>query len=123
MPDPAPISNSGKAAEERACAYLNTQGLQLLTRNYHCRRGEIDLVMRHGQYLVFIEVRYRRSARFGSAAESVDGRKQGRLLAAAQHYLQQHRVQTQPCRFDVVAITADRGDNSAIQWIQDAFQA
>lgn len=108
---------AGCEAEERACAHLRRRGLTLLERNFRCRRGEIDLIMRDGSTVVFVEVRYRRNARFGDSAETVDVRKQHRLLAAAQTYLQRNAHQT-PCRFDVVAITG-----TELQWITNAFEA
>lgn len=109
----------GQSAEEQACRYLQQRGLELVERNYRCRQGEIDLIMRDRQSTIFVEVRYRSSSRFGGAAASVDRRKQEKLIAAASHYLQHHpRLAQQPARFDVVAITPE-----ALQWIEDAFQA
>ncbi|UHD18906.1 YraN family protein [Thiocapsa bogorovii] len=96
--------------------YLKRRHLQPIARNHRCRFGEIDLVMRDGETLVFVEVRYRRSDRFGSPAETVDRRKQQRLTAAASHYLQAHPT-VLPCRFDVVAVSG--GDR--IEWIKNAF--
>ena len=108
----------GQMAEAEACRHLQQQGLGLVERNYQCRSGEIDLIMREQQSLVFVEVRYRSSAQFGGAAASVDPRKQAKLIAAASHYLQQHPALAQhPARFDVVAITP-----TALEWIRDAFQ-
>ncbi len=110
----------GEDKERIACGYLEQRGLRLLARNYRCRRGEIDLVMLDETLgapdLVFIEVRFRGSERFGGAAASVDRRKQARLSAAAAHYLQHHPSEL-PCRFDVVAIGA--GDR--VHWIRGAF--
>lgn len=106
----------GAAKECLARNFLQRQGLRLVASNYGCRLGEVDLVMRDADTLVFIEVRYRASDRFGTAAETVGQRKQRRLAAAADHYLQQHRLDL-PCRFDVLAI--DAGDR--IDWIRDAF--
>jgi putative endonuclease len=103
--------------------YLEAQGLKLLARNYRWPRGEIDLIMRHGGSIVFIEIRFRRTARFGSAAESVDAHKRARLVATALHYLQTHRaLASVPSRFDVVAVLPD-GPGYQIQWIADAFRA
>ncbi|NNG14246.1 MAG: YraN family protein [Gammaproteobacteria bacterium] len=103
-----------------ACEHLRQQGLKLLTRNYHCRRGEIDLVMRDKGSLVFVEVRYRRQARYGSASESVNWHKQQRLIAAAKHYLL-HEARTRPAaRFDVVAISG-AGADLELEWIHNAF--
>ena len=114
--EPASSRDLGDAKERLAEAYLRTQRLTPVARNHRCRLGEIDLVMRDGGTLVFIEVRYRRSDRFGTPAETVDRRKQRRLSAAASHYLQGHPT-TLPCRFDVVALS---GDNR-IDWIKNAF--
>lgn len=117
--------SAGAAAEQLACHYLQQQGLKLLKRNFHSRRGEIDLIMQDKHSLVFVEVRARKTAKFGSAAESVTLQKQQRIIATAQLYLQQH-PQHQPCRFDVITLTADAAhpEKAAIDhWIQDAFQA
>jgi putative endonuclease len=93
-----------------------------VARNYRCRRGEIDLVMRDGRVTVFVEVRQRRSAEFGEGAETVDWRKRKRLLATAAHYLQSHPLAAaSPCRFDVVAVGGASG-NVRVSWIPNAFQ-
>ncbi|SDX76617.1 putative endonuclease [Allochromatium warmingii] len=114
---PRPNSAAIGAAKERlAEAFLIERGLTPLARNYRCRGGEIDLVMRDAQTLVFVEVRYRRSAQFGTAAATVDARKQQRLIQAAQQYLQQHPTAL-ACRFDVVAIDGQ----DRIEWIRQAF--
>jgi len=106
---------AGDEAETQARQYLEKQGLKLLTTNYRCKCGEIDLIMQHGQMLVFIEVRCRAGSRYGSAAETVDRRKQHKIIKAAQFYLQQHRREV-ACRFDVIALTSGR-----LSWIPDAF--
>ena len=106
----------GARAEARAERYLQEQGLSPVARNYRCRGGEIDLVMRHGATLVFIEVRLRRNTAFGGALASVDRHKQQRLQLAAQHYLQRHRWQG-PCRFDVVGLEGE----GPPQWVRNAF--
>jgi putative endonuclease len=108
---------TGDAKEALARHFLEQHGLRHVAHNVRCRRGEIDLVMRDAQTLVFIEVRYRRSERFGGAAASVDRRKQARLTAAAGFFLQRYPSDL-PCRFDVVAIGA--GDQ--VQWIRNAFE-
>lgn len=112
---------AGQRAEDEALTYLNGQGLRLLERNYRCRQGEIDLVMEEGNRLVFVEVRYRADPRYGSALESVDGRKRARLIAAANHYLSAHRLD-RPSRFDVVGMSPT-GGTLTLQWIRDAFSA
>ncbi len=106
---------AGDKAETQARRYLEKQGMKLLTSNYRCNCGEIDLIMQHNQVLVFIEVRCRADSRFGSAAETVDHRKQRKIIKAAQFYLQQHRHEV-ACRFDVVALTSGK-----LSWIPDAF--
>ena len=110
----------GREAESLACRYLIHHGLKLVTTNFLCRRGEIDLVMRHGEYFVFVEVRLRNNPRFGSGAESVDHHKQKKLILAAQYYLQCHHLDQVPARFDVVAINRDNGQLQC-HWIQNAF--
>jgi putative endonuclease len=106
----------GAQKEELARRYLESQGLRLVAHNVRCRLGEVDLVMRDAQTLVFVEVRYRRSERFGGAAASIGHRKRGRLIAAAAFFLQRSPIDL-PCRFDVVAI----GAGNRIEWIQNAF--
>lgn len=107
----------GAAGEDAALEHLRRQGLTLVERNFRCKGGEIDLVMRDGAALVFVEVRRRADDRHGGAAASVTPAKQARLLLAAQIYLQRHRTPP-PCRFDVVAI-----DGGRISWLKDAIQA
>lgn len=113
---------TGDPFEQRACAELERAGLKLLTRNYTTRHGELDLVMREGNTIVFVEVRYRRSASHGDAATSVTRSKQLKLILAAQHWLAAHpRQATLPCRFDVVSYD---GIGEAIRqgWLRGAFE-
>lgn len=117
-PAGGPRAALGRDKERLASDYLVGQGLQPVARNHRCRFGEIDLVMRDGATLVFVEVRYRGSGRFGGPAATVDIRKQRRIALAAADYLKSHRS-VLPCRFDVVAI----GAQDQIQWLKDAFSA
>jgi putative endonuclease len=118
-----PANNTGHEAETLACDYLQARGLALVERNYRSRFGEIDLIMHDRDSLIFVEVRYRRQLRYGSGAESVDARKQAKLVACARHYLLRHpRAAQRPCRFDVVAINGG-GTKADIEWIADAFPA
>lgn len=112
----------GQLAEQLAAEYLEQRGLKQLARNYRCRSGEIDLIMQEDDYLVFVEVRYRKHSGYGGAAASVDQRKQRKLLHTAQHYLQQHRALNRPCRFDVVAVTPSGDGNLQCDWIKNAFE-
>lgn len=112
----------GQAAETLACDYLQRNGLKLVQRNYRCRRGELDLVMQQGEVVVFVEVRFRSPSAYADGIASVDRHKQEKLLAAAQHYLQQHPdAARRPCRFDVVAVTPERGENR-VEWITNAIE-
>jgi len=121
--DPRGVRDLGRQAEEAAYRYLAGRGLTLLERNFRHRRGEIDLIMREKTCIVFVEVRYRSSPRYGSALESVDRRKQEKLVMTAQHYLQIHaRSAQQSARFDVISIEPGAPDPS-ITWIKDAFRA
>lgn len=116
-----PLQGRGAWAEELALAHLREAGLRLEARNYRCPRGEIDLVMRDGEVVVFVEVRYRTSGRFGGGVESVDAGKRTRLRATAGHYLQAHpSAAALPCRFDLVAIGPGAG-SPAVLWIANAF--
>ncbi len=112
----------GAWAEDLACRHLLDQGLRLITRNYRCRYGEIDLVMRDAATIAFVEVRLRSRTDFGSGAESVDARKQARLLSSAEHYLQRHATLLADCRFDVVSIRRS-GNSYQLEWIRNAFTA
>ena len=110
----------GAMAENLARRHLETRGLTLVTRNFRCRVGELDLIMRDGEQLVFVEVRSRRHDRFGTPAESVTRTKQQRLLRAAAIYLQRQHLDL-PCRFDVLAILHPDSEPQ-MEWIRDAFQ-
>lgn len=107
----------GKAAEDQAHDFLVSEGLTLICRNYRCKQGELDLVMRDHQSLVIVEVRFRKSDAFGSALESVTHSKKARIIAATQHYLSTLRTTDCPLRFDVVAISG----NGDFNWIKNAF--
>lgn len=110
----------GSAAEDRALAYLQAQGLQLVVRNYRTPGrggGEIDLIMRDRDgTLVFVEVRSRASTSFGGAGASISAAKQQRIVFAARHYLLR-LPSPPPCRFDVVLL------EGTVQWIKAAFDA
>ena len=98
----------GTAYEKLAGEYLIKQGYEVLEYNFRCRMGEIDLVAKDGEYLVFVEVKYRSSSRTGSPLEAVDARKQRIISKVASYYCLTHRHgEGQPCRFDVVAIEGE----------------
>jgi len=109
----------GKHHEDRALAFLQNQGLMLKARNFYSRHGEIDLIMHERKILVFIEVRYRKSSRFGSALESVTLQKQQKIMKTAEYYLQNFDIGDKiGTRFDVVAITSCQ-----FSWVKNAFGA
>ena len=119
-PDTPQSSNRrqvGAMYESAAESFLIRQGLTILARNFRCKAGEIDLVAQELDYLVFVEVRYRKNRRGGGALASVGSRKQRRICLAASFYLLSHcGTLSVPCRFDVIGIDADQ-----VQWVKDAF--
>ena len=120
-PPRADRQESGAAAEDAALALLLERDLHLLARNVRYPFGEIDLVMREGAELVFVEVRYRSNARFGGAAVSVDASKRRKLARAAQAWISGHRQFAKAsCRFDVVA-AAPGPQGISCEWIRHAF--
>lgn len=113
----------GAWGEQKAAEYLARKGFTLVTRNYHSRYGEIDLIMEDAQYLVFVEVKLRKSSRYGTPAESVTRSKQEKLRNTALMYLQSHATDKQP-RFDVVELYAPRGMDTypvPVHHIENAF--
>ena len=111
----------GDHAEDQAARFLEQRGMQVLTRNFRCRGGEIDLVCRDAKTLVFVEVRLRRNAAFGGAAASITATKQRRIILAARHYLAAHTKTECDCRFDCILLDGNSKDH--IEWIRDAFAA
>ncbi len=124
MSEPTAKQRRGKQAEQGALDFLQGKGLKLLQRNYFCRLGEIDLIMQEQRTLVFVEVRYRKSSLYGTAAETVNQRKQTKLIRAALHYLQHNpRAAKLAARFDVVGVSGEPAHHFQYQWIANAFQA
>lgn len=112
---------NGAAAEARAEHFLQQQGLITLAKNYRTRQGEIDLIMRHNDELVFVEVRLRKHRQFANAAESVTIAKQKKLVKTAAYYLQQQQLSEKAnCRFDVIAFAES---HQPPEWIKNAFSA
>lgn len=113
-----PKQRAGDAAERAAERHLGESGCLLLARNARFKVGELDLVMREGDVVVFVEVRLRSAGAYGGAKASVDVFKQKKLVRAAQAWLSQNHGERWPaCRFDVVAVDGD----GTIEWIRDAF--
>ncbi|MGK8280606.1 YraN family protein [Enterobacter hormaechei] len=109
---------TGDAWELKARRWLEGKELRFVAANVRGRGGEIDLIMKDGQTIVFVEVRFRQSSRFGGAAASVTLAKQQKLLQTAHLWLARHNgsFDTVDCRFDVVAFTGN-----AIDWLKNAF--
>lgn len=115
---------TGRWGEALAAAYLEKKKYTLVACNYTCRYGEIDLIVQNKTYLVFVEVKLRKSADFANAADFVDQRKQTRIRTTAELYLTQHETDLQP-RFDVIEIYAPQGLDTKkpkITHLEDAFQ-
>lgn len=111
----------GKEAEEFAAQMLMDQGLILIEQNVYFRVGELDLVMKDNDSLVFVEVRRRRNNLFGGALGSITATKQKRLTKAALAYLQRNNLMDKvPCRFDLVAVSETDGQLQA-EWIKNIF--
>ena len=125
----------GAQAELAAADYLKRHGLQLVVQNYRCRFGEIDLILKHGETLVFAEVRLRNNKNYGGAAASIDTHKQRKLICTAQYYLTR-LAHIPPCRFDAVLmklpVASAKSSNPDLplnfldtdfEWIKNAFGA
>ncbi len=113
----------GKWGESIVAADLRKRGWRILASGYRCRLGEIDLIASDGKFLAFTEVKLRKSAGYGTAAEAVTGRKQSRIRATAQLYLAQHPTGLQP-RFDVAEVYAPQGletPKPQVRYIENAF--
>lgn len=122
---PARNNHNGRDGERRAEAWLTARGLELVERNYRCRSGEIDLVMRDqsdesAEILAFVEVRLRGAGALVEGIDSIDRHKQQRLVRAARHFLMTRpEFSNHVCRFDVIGIDGEAGE---LKWIPDAFE-
>lgn len=107
----------GSKYEQIAKEWLKAQGLTILAQNFRSRTGEIDLIARDGQTIIFVEVKYRSSASVGDPAEAVGYQKQMKIRNTARYYLYRNRyAEETPCRFDVVAILGNE-----VRWMKNAF--
>lgn len=108
---------TGSVHEKRVAAFLEKNGFQILAMNYRCRTGEIDIVARDKEYLVFVEVKYRSTDRTGYALEAIDKRKAIQVRRTAAVYLYEHHYpEDTPCRFDAAGV-----DGGRITYIENAF--
>ena len=106
---------SGKDWEEKACNYLKSKKYKILEKNYRCLYGEIDIIAKYNNTLVIIEVKYRKSAKFGKGYEAVNYTKQQKIIKTLQYYINEKNVKM-PVRFDVISI-----DDNEITHIENAF--
>lgn len=118
-------TQTGQFWEQFALDYLHQQGLNLISQNYHCRFGEIDLIMQDKDTLVFVEVKYRKDQQFGGALAAVSKAKQQKIKKTASIYLQQHQLNeyNTAYRFDIVAIErlANESEQPQVHWLTNAF--
>jgi putative endonuclease len=110
----------GKLGEDLAVAYLQKSGYRILAQNYRCLYGEVDIIALDGDFIVFIEVKSRKSERFGQPQEAVGLEKQKKLSRISLHYLQQKRLENRNARFDVMAVKL-LPDGTRIELIRNAF--
>lgn len=118
------IGITGKNGEDRVAAFLRKQGLTIAKRNYQCRFGEIDIIAESQEYIIFVEVKTRKENSFVSPAQSVDARKQQRIIITAEDYISKTRCEKQP-RFDVAEVTVhkntDGTERYSLNYIENAF--
>jgi len=117
-----PRQTLGELGETLACEELRRRGYAILERRYRTRFGEIDIVARHGDVLVFVEVKARTGDAFGSGAEGVTGWKQRQVAQMAADFLVRRRLHERPCRFDVVSVAIGEA-GARVEVIADAFSA
>lgn len=109
--------------ENLACAALEHRGYAIIARRYRTKFGEIDIVAREGDTMVFVEVKAREGDDFGGAAAAVTTWKQRRVSAMAMDYVVRHRLENRPCRFDVITIDIVDGQPPRIEIYQNAFES
>lgn len=119
--NPSRHKETGREGESLAVSHLEKEGYEILTRNYRCRYGEVDIIARENDCLVFIEVKSRRSLRFGEPCEAIDLRKQKKLSRTALHYLQSRGWMNRNARFDTLFIRLAAGGNE-LRLIRNAFE-
>ncbi|MDR2899272.1 MAG: YraN family protein [Clostridiales bacterium] len=97
--------DKGNFAEDMAAMYLRNKGYEIITRQFSCLFGEIDIIASYDSYIVFVEVRYRKSGNFGTPAETVNKRKQERIILTANEYIQREDITNRDFRFDIIEVT------------------
>jgi putative endonuclease len=118
------IQSKGQHYENLAKTYLLERGLSLLTQNYHCRFGEIDLIMCDQEVLCFIEVKFRKSLAFGGAASAISRQKQKKIVQSALAFISENRkLAHRAMRFDALLVQQQENHDHSVNWIQSAFYA
>jgi len=112
----------GKQGEDMAADHLLEKGFTIIVRNYRQKTGEIDIIARDNECLVFIEVKTRKSSRFGQPFEAVTTKKQAQISRVALHYMSCHKLLDQPARFDVISILIDKNGKPAIEHLYNCFE-
>ena len=112
----------GVVGEELASHFLSAKGYKILLKNYECAIGEIDLIAKESGYLVFIEVKTRRSLAMGLPAESVTFQKRHQIVKTAEYYVKRYGIKDVPCRFDVVSVLMLADNQPEIEIIKGAFE-
>ena len=118
----AAAAGAGRAGEAAAARHLEARGHRILDRGFRARDGEIDLVTRDGDTIVFVEVKTRTGTAHGRPAEAVGALKRSRLLRAARLWLHRRHATESPCRFDVVEVLSRPGSGVVIEHLPDAFR-
>jgi putative endonuclease len=121
LTNPRPTLRFGALGEDAAVALLRSKGFRIVVRNHRCARGEVDVVAEKGDVLAFVEVRTRATATFGGPEETVNARKQRRVIAAARDFLAQRRGPARAARFDVIAVV-DGPDGPSLTHFENAFE-
>lgn len=112
----------GQSGEAQAARFLKKRGLKIVTRNYSCKHGEIDIIGRDGDVLVFVEVKTRSQESFGTPSSAVTFRKQQQISKTAHNYMVEHQISDVDARFDVISVLAPKGEKVRIEHIPDAFE-
>ena len=115
--------SKGAFFEDLACSYLQKKGYKILDRNVYIMRKEMDIVALDSRTVVFVEVKGRRSRRFGMPSEAVNGKKRQHLIRVANAYLERMNLWDRSCRFDVVCVKIDSGERPEFEHIENAFEA
>lgn len=113
--------SKGHDYERIAEKFLRLQGCRIKDRNYQIRRGEIDLIALDDQTIVFVEVRYRKSSKFGTAEETITRNKQSKIIITAKHYMTKFNLWSSNARFDVITIKPTIQGKIEINWLKNAF--